>query len=95
MPEGMVFKTGIPASTLLELAGEVTETNPPAGCEGTGVKVIRFLPNGSMDGLSGVTNAVWVSIAREAEPASNNGLPPNFATLSIDTLLGTTVLYRP
>jgi uncharacterized protein (TIGR02596 family) len=95
MPTGIVMRQGLPGSTLLDVAQTMEESSPPPGTDGDGARFIRFLSDGSLERIVSETNAVWVSIAREMDKVEDHGLPGNFATVSIDTLLGTSTTYRP
>ena len=92
MPDGIQIISSQIASTILDAAPTTNEA--PPGFSDSDTLVIRFLPDGSIQGLP-TTGPQTLSIAKTAEPALTNDLPANFATISFDAVLGSTAIYRP
>ena len=84
-----------PIVSSLFYSGDVQDEQTPRGYVSGTVPMIRFLPDGSLEGLSAAVNSVWLSVVAENDRIEAKNLPANYATISIDTLLGTIIIYRP
>lgn len=92
LPDGISMRSLSAGSSILASAPVTNEEVP--GFIAAETRRIRYLPNGSIEGLSSSAPQT-ISIAKAAEPAVANGLPANFATVSFDAILGTTAIFRP
>ncbi len=92
LPDGIAMRSSAKGSTILSSAPLTNDA--AAGFIAAETRRVRFLPSGSIEGFAAGAPQT-VSIARAAEPAVANELPANFATVSFDTVLGTTAVYRP
>jgi len=88
LPDGLAIRRSATASPLLEAVPTVTDSR------GKTARVVRFLGDGSLEGLR-TGPPLSLSIAEARAPAVANDLPANFAVLGVDPLLGTVALYRP
>jgi len=88
LPDGLVIRRSTTASSLLEAVPSVTDSR------GQTAKMVRFLGDGSLEGLR-TGPPLALSIVEKSAPVAANDLPANFAVLGLDPLLGTVVLYRP
>lgn len=83
LPDGVVMRPSETASTILVSAPE-----------GEDHRIIRYLPNGSID-LADNPDKWTVTIVAATAPILENDLPANYATVSFDPVLGTSAIFRP
>jgi uncharacterized protein (TIGR02596 family) len=92
LPDGILMINAPVASTMLSTAPTINDATP--GFSAAETRVVRFLPDGSIEGLP-TSAPQTLTVAKSAEPALANGLPANFATVSFDAVLGSTAIFRP
>jgi len=92
LPDGIVITNAANASSILTAAP--TTNAAPAGFIAANTSCIRFVPLGSIQGLSS-TSPQTLSLVSVHAPVVSNGLPNDYATISFDPVLGSTALYRP
>jgi prepilin-type N-terminal cleavage/methylation domain-containing protein len=88
LPYGLAIRKSAVASPLLEAVPSVTDSR------GQTAKMVRFLGDGSLEGLR-TGPPLGLSIVEKNASVTANDLPANFAVLGLDPLLGTIALYRP
>ena len=92
LPNGIVITNAPNASSMLTAAP--TTNAAPAGFISANTCCIRFVPLGSIQGLSSTTPQT-LSLVPANAPVVANGLPQDYATVSFDPVLGSTIIYRP
>lgn len=92
LPDGIVMKNSPLGSTILNQAPLTNEA--VSGFVAGDTRRIRFLPNGSIEGLSPASPQT-LTLAVATDATTTNSLPANFATVSFDVVLGSSAIYRP
>lgn len=103
LPGGVIIDSGLALSTILDPASRTARTgahSSPAMGGDYEYFSVRFRPDGSTDlpPISGGVNQLWY-LTLHGETAGDNlgagDLPPNFWTIQIDPVTGTTRNHRP